>query len=796
MARITSQADAPLLAVQRSEAYGAGRALGAAADLLRFLLGSGKGVEVAETQSAAVIRLGSETEKLLSLSNRQLLGSLLANEPLPQDLDPRAYRDALWLAMTDLVTGIVSQQPLAIMMEDLQWADPESIAWLEHLLGRATRYPLLVMILVRPEFWERQEAWFKASDHVHLELRPLSRRASTQIAQALLGDVATSDIVDRIAQQAAGLPLFAEELARLTALGRDTAKAPTLQAAIQVSLDALDEESRDAAGRLSVFGLKGWDAGLSALGMSEPERLMKQLSNAEILVEQESSRFPGAGEWSFKHALFQEVAYVGLGEKERKELHILAARWLASVGEEPATIARHFDLGGRPGEAAEFWTRAAEHALLTYALKDAVSMAERALAFAETPEEGTVRASILDEAWNRLDPRNAERETAIYALQQYAHDRKTRIRADGARARYDDARGTMERAVEKLCEVRDQASELELHDEVARLTAALAARLAFAGRFAEADTEAKRLLRLANDKRVLAAAIDGWQTLAISRHTQGRPMAALDARRHAVSAAKDARLKEREATLTTNLGFALVTLGARQEARQTLEAGLALSEAIGSAGAVRHAKMNLLGWAATFGADHDLEGPLSPIRAEADAVAAGSFAPSDRSSLGILFYRGWELVRGQRDTRGHRARTLARMAAEGYSRLMHNDLVAVAKAVWCTAELQAGAVQHAVQLAQDGAAMLDGGAPSLLNESTVYLALHDALLATSASTDARQAIARGLPALFRRLRGLLGSPYALSFITDLRDNVALLAAADGYGLLSVEDQALLDRVYG
>jgi hypothetical protein len=50
--------------------------------------------------------------------------------------------------------------------------------------------------------------------------------------------------------------------------------------------------------------------------------------------------------------------------------------------------------------------------------------------------------------------------------------------------------------------------------------------------------------------------------------------------------------------LMTNLGFALTTIGARQEARTALETGLALSDAIGSLGAVRHAQMNLLGWAA------------------------------------------------------------------------------------------------------------------------------------------------------------------------------------------------------
>src|SRR5258706_231177 len=74
----------------------------------------------------------------LTAKNRELLACLLANEPLPEGLDPRGSRDVLWLAMTDLVLHVATNEQTAILMEDLQWADPESIGWLDHMLGRAT----------------------------------------------------------------------------------------------------------------------------------------------------------------------------------------------------------------------------------------------------------------------------------------------------------------------------------------------------------------------------------------------------------------------------------------------------------------------------------------------------------------------------------------------------------------------------------------------------------------------------------------------------------------------------------
>jgi tetratricopeptide (TPR) repeat protein len=792
LARINAQADAPSIIFQRSEAYSRGIALGAAADILRAIIGLPKGATAAEAESALVARLGPATRSELTASSREILARLLANEPLPEGLDPRGSRDLLWLAMTDIVVQVAQSQAAIIVTEDLQWADPESIGWIDHMLGRASNRALLVLSLVRPNFWSEHPNRFQGRDHVRIELRPVSRRASRTIARALLGEQVPDSVVERIAEQAAGLPLFAEELARLSASGRDTERAPTIQAAIQVSLDSLDEICQDAVGRLSVFGLSSWDAGLEALGMSDAEGTMKALAASEILVEQNVPRFPGTREWVFKHALVREVAYASLGERERKELHALAAAWLASMGEDSATVAGHYDLGGQHESAADHWARAAQRALATNALTDALQMADRALAFAEDKPSAFQRAAYLDEAWSRLDPRASDRESAIRSLEENVYDEASAVRARGARARYDDARGSGASIDERLAQTRDEAQALGLHDEEARSSAALAARHAFAGRFAEAEAEAQRLLDLAESRKIAAAAVDGWQTFAIVRQTRGQVNPALDARRNAVKAARAAGLKEREAMLMTNLGFALTTIGARQEARGALETGLALADAIGSSGAVRHAQMNLLGWAANFGNDKQLESHLSEVRADADAAATGVWAAPDRSNLGVLFYRGWELLRQQSEASCRRACSLLKIATDGYRATGNRDVLAVALALWADAERRSGNLPRALELAREAADLLDAGAPSLLNESSVYLALHDALLDAGDHEGAKLAIQRGIPALQRRIQGLIGTTYAKLFLTEIPNNAALVAAAEGYGSLPDSINRLLE----
>jgi serine/threonine protein kinase len=783
MARIAVQAEAPLVILQRSEAYGQGQSLGAAADVLRAIIGLPKGATSSEAASAIVGRLGAATRDELTARTRDLVARLVANEPLPEGLDPRGSRDALWLAMTDLVMQITAGEQTAVLMEDLQWADPESIGWIDHMLGRAGSRPLFVMAMVRPEFWATHSERFSGRDHVRIELRPISRRAVRNIARSVLGESAPESAIERIAEQAGGLPLFAEELARLTAAGRDTLQAPTIQAAIQVSLDALDDECRDAVGRLSVLGLTAWESALEALGMVAAEGLMKALVGTEVLVEQNSSRFSGTREWTFKHALVRDVAYALLGDRERRELHALAATWLSSMGEDAAVIAGHYDLGGEQSAAAYHWARAAQRALSTNALTEALSMAERALAFAEDRPSGFLRASYLDEAWGRLDPRAAERESAILALEANVYDESSAVRARGARARFDDARGSGDGISERLAEARDEAAALGLNDEEARCSAVLALRLAFAGRFTEAEAEVKRLLQLSEQRGIQSAAVDAYQTQAIIRQTQGAVGAALEARRNAVAAAHKAGLREREATLMTNLGFALTTIGARQEARAALDSGIGLADAIGSQGAMRNAQMNLLGWCATFGSDKSVDTHLAQVRADADASAAGIWAAPDRSNLGMLFYRGCELLRQKAERDYRRALGLLRMAAQGYRVTGNRDVLPVALGMWAEAERLCGNLGAAVDLAREAVTLLERGSPSLLNESPIYLALHDAYRDLGDEVGAREAIRHGIPALVRRLQGLVGTPYARLFLSELPHNARLVAAAEDDGLV-------------
>ncbi|HEX7667320.1 MAG TPA: protein kinase [Polyangiaceae bacterium] len=821
--RVASHAAGPRIVLVRCETFGKSHTLGVAADIARGLAGVMKGATKEDALAATESLLGPSrldpprpesrrastpprpTESATSLpvdstdgrDPRDLLARLMANEPLPALADARAARDALWMTLTEMGVRVAEQTPFVIGIEDAQWADAESLSWIDHLLARAADLPLWVFLTTRPGLWRDDADKFSGRDHVKVELRPLSKKNVRTIAKAMLGERSDGrnpdDVADLIAGQAGGSPLFAEELARLAAQGRDAAAAPTIEAAMQVHLDALDDNAREAAAKLAVFGLVGWDAGLSSLGIRDATESLRALAAADIIHEQASSRFKATREWAFKHAIMREVAYASLGDDSLRECHAQAGRWLGKVGEDDGTIARHLELGGKSEEAAVYLERAARRALAAHALADAVSMAEKSLAFAEDKPTMFARAQLLDEAWSRLDARAGERDSAVRSMEESVYDRDSDLRARGARLRYEDACGGDQETSAKLDQVTHECKDAGLTDEEARCAAALASRYAFGGELDAAAEMADHLLSISQEQGIMSAAVDAWQTLAVVRQARGDVGAALEARRSAARAASEAGLKTREATLTINVGFALTTVGARAEARVAIEGGIALAQAIGSPGTVRHGQMNLLCWTATFGQDPALDKLLEEPRSTADLAASGSWVPHDRATLGVLFYRGLELLRSGSQQGSEQARTLLKTAAAGYQATKMLDVVPVALGFLAESHRICGDKEKAREVARQAAGLLDTGSPSLLNEAPVFLALHDACVDLGDEKEARDAIARAIPRLVTRVLGLSGTPYAKDFLTELAPNAGLLAAAEGYQLVPLEIRAILNR---
>ena len=759
------------------ETYGQVRVFGMAADLLRAMMSIAPGTKRAALEP---ILAGYALEH----DEGGFLAAFLAGDPVPAAVEPNRARDILYLALTELALRVAGESLCVLVIDGIECADRESVVWFDHLLSRAAGRGLFALVLARPTFWREHPDAFQGRDHVRLALRHVARNAALDIVRAVMRSPVDDGKLEPVATQAVGSPLFAEQLAFAVSGGKLLENVLTVEAAIRVSIDGLEPVLRTALTRMSVYGVTLWDDAVRAVGIADASLVGERLVAAGLLVARSSSRFAGVRELSFKHVLVREVAYAALSALEKAACHANAAAWLADHDAGAATIAQHHDLAGEHEAASACWERAAAFALAVNALPEAITMAARAQAVACAPRRGFERARLLDEAHARRDARSAGRATAIAAMNRNAFDAESLARASSAEARYDHARNAGQAIDARLEAARDRAVELGLHDEAARCTIALAHRRAGEGAFDEADAESTRLLDLSREPGMHASAIDAWSVRALVHEARGELGRSLEARREALTAAQEVGIANREAMVMLDLAFALTAIGARLEARRLIGNGIAMAEAVGSAPTVRYGRMIAIAWLAEYGPDPGFAPDRGEVPDAGGGTQTGGVAAPDRVTLGVLFYRGCELLRSGGDRLPH-ACQLLRMAAEAYRAADDRDALPVALGFWAEAERRMGEHEAAVLLAREAAELIEGRAPTHLNEAVIYVALHGASVDLGDEAGARTAVERAIRALSRRVFGLRDTPYVRGFMA-LSHNATIVDAADVLGVLPAE----------
>jgi hypothetical protein len=191
----------------------------------------------------------------------------------------------------------------------------------------------------------------------------------------LLGDRVPAEAVARIVEQAGGHALFLEELIRAAAEGAGERLPETVQAMLEARfarLGRVDRRVRRVLELASLMGETFWRGGVVQLlaaerdgdRESEIDRWLRGLVEAETIVRQAESRFPGEAQYAFRHALVRDAAYGLLSDEDRRLGHRLVGRYLERMGERDLVVlGEHARLGGERARAAELFARAAVQAL-------------------------------------------------------------------------------------------------------------------------------------------------------------------------------------------------------------------------------------------------------------------------------------------------------------------------------------------------------------------------------------------------------------------------------------------------
>jgi class 3 adenylate cyclase/tetratricopeptide (TPR) repeat protein len=261
-------------------------------------------------------------------------------------------------------------QPLCVAFEDLHWVDAETQGLLDALVEGLPTARILLLVNYRPEY---SHGWGSKTYYSQLRLDPLPPESAEELLRALLGEDDDLEPLKRLlVRRTEGVPFFLEESVRTLVetgaligerggyrLGRpfDTIQVPaTVQAILAARIDRLPPEDKSLLQTAAVIGKDVPFALLQAISETPEETLrhgLGRLQAAEFLYE--TALFPEL-EYTFKHALTQEVAYGGLLQERRRDLHARIVRAFESLypgraGEQTSWLTLHAFRG-------EVWDRA------------------------------------------------------------------------------------------------------------------------------------------------------------------------------------------------------------------------------------------------------------------------------------------------------------------------------------------------------------------------------------------------------------------------------------------------------
>jgi predicted ATPase/class 3 adenylate cyclase len=335
-------------------------------------------------------------------------------------------------AVETLLERAAAEHPLVVICEDLHWADPTSLALLEHLLPLVDRVPLLCICVLRPErkhgCWRIKEAAAREYSHCYTDLwlRPLGAdESATLVSNLLQAEALPPELRESILERAEGNPFYVEEILRslidegslfrdptsgrwqVTGDGLDVRLPSTLHGVIAARIDRLPGEARRVLQWASVIGRSFFYPFLSAIVQDAPfltdagenraalDARLLALQRAQLIRER--ARLP-VREYVFKHVLTQEAAYDGLLRRERRAIHRRVAEALEQlyperIEEQLGLLAYHWEQAGETGPAVEYLRRAGAQAAAQHANDEALGYLNRALAL--TPEDALDVRTIL-----------------------------------------------------------------------------------------------------------------------------------------------------------------------------------------------------------------------------------------------------------------------------------------------------------------------------------------------------------------------------------------------------------------
>jgi tetratricopeptide (TPR) repeat protein len=689
--------------------------------------------------------------------------------------DPMLMGDQMRSAFKDLVVSTAASQPIVIVLEDLHWGDLPSVKFIDAALRGLPDLPVMVLAAARPEVHETFPGLWAERGLQEVRLGPLMKSASEKLVRSILGEGAAEARVAALVERSSGNAFYLEELIRAEAEGRGHKVPETVLAMVEARLERLEPDARRLLRAASVFGQVFWRGGVIRLlgggdhRGAEFDEWVQVLKDRELVVRRRTAKFAGEHEFAFRHALVREAAYAMLTPDDRTLGHFLAGEWLERAGEcEGMVLAEHFERGGIPARAVEWYKRAAEQGLEGNDFEATIARAEGAVACGATGEVlGHLRllqATASD--WN--EEKHEGEKYALEAMAQLTRGSPDWFMAAGETALLARLLGHYERVKEIAEEVHSMAGRGSITIPRIEGTARVTEAVFFTGARQLGEDLLHALHGMAGDIALhepsVAARIHSAH--AIRAVWLGEIEDELHATLAAIVAFEKAGDARNACLNRANAGHCFMYIGALTDAERELRTALEASEKMGLRNTSLLAKTNLGQVLGRLGRRDESLATLREAMTGYAAQGSTVFGCVARAYLGMMLRLFGDRDSGEREMR---------VAIEGLKTA--HPLYAAGLAALAYIQLDRGQVHEGYEFAREAMQLFRtlGGVSE--GESFVRLAYAEALYAVGEHEEARAAVAEARDRLLARAARIKNPEWRKSFLHKVGENAKTLARA-------------------
>jgi class 3 adenylate cyclase/predicted ATPase len=522
-------------------------------------------------------------------------------------------REELFAAWRTFFERIAAGSTTVLVFEDMQWADPGLMDFIEHVLEWARSSPILVVTLSRPELMERRPTWGAGQrNFISVHLAPLA----DDEMRKLLGGLAVGlpdFLVEQVVERSEGVPLYAVEMVRMLVdqghLAQedgaymlvsppDRLDVPdTLHALIASRLDTLEPDDRELLQDASVLGKTFTLAALAAIRNEDLRSLQGKLQGLvrrELLIVEGDPWSPERGQYGFVQSIIREVAYATLARPERRSRHLAAASYFEAMGDELASVVAAHLIEAQSAspigeEADELVSRAtaaldsaADRASSLGAHSQALDYLEKAL---DICDEAPDQAVLLEKAADSAEKAGLHEVAKRYASQSIEAYRRVGDRLGEARAGalYGSSLvmgGRPGNAIKEMEGILSRVAQSQVEEDVVRLLARIAAAHMMASDPEPAIAHADKALAGAERLGDTRLVIEALHAKANALHLSGRWLEATVLLRGAVTLGEKHGLSDEQALASLSLSNALL-LTSPAEALEATLASVSLAQTLG-----------------------------------------------------------------------------------------------------------------------------------------------------------------------------------------------------------------------